>query len=61
MVNKSMGYRILLVDYTFDAVKIPMDNMFDIDTYKILRTYMKTKPKLSLLIQTDLRNIDLTT
>ncbi len=42
-----------LVDYTFDAVKIPMDNMFDIDTYKILRTYMKSKPKLSLLIQTD--------
>lgn len=38
-----------LVDYTFDATQIPMVGMFDLDTYKILRTYMKTKPQISLL------------
>lgn len=38
-----------LVDYSYDAVKIPMDNLFDIDTYKILRSYIRTNPKVSLL------------
>lgn len=40
-----------IVDYTFEATQIPMDGMFDLDTYKILRTYMKTKPQISLLPQ----------
>ena len=40
-----------IVDNTFEATQIPMDGMFDLDTYKILRTYMKTKPQISLLPQ----------
>jgi DNA polymerase-3 subunit epsilon len=38
-----------LNDYTFDVDKVELDNKFDIDTYKILRNFMKTKPKISLL------------
>jgi len=36
-----------LVDYSVDIVKTPLENLFDIDTYKILRSYLKTKPVMS--------------
>lgn len=38
-----------LKDYTFEEDTVPLDNKFDIDTYKILRAFMKTRPKISLL------------
>jgi len=38
-----------LVDYSFGINKTTLDNLFDIDTYKILRTFMRTNPIVKLI------------
>jgi len=35
-----------LIDYSYDKTRTPIESMFDLDTYKILRNYLKSMPRI---------------
>lgn len=39
-----------IVDYTFEKNLTKLENLFDLDTYKILRAYMRTNPTFSPIV-----------